>query len=628
MKLKRMLSAVLGVVLALALVAFAACGNGPETVAATGISLDKTTASVAVGGTVTITATVTPEDSTDAVTWASDDEDVATVKGGVVTGVAAGEATITAKAGDKTASCEVTVTPAPATDVAVTGITLDKEIASVKVDGTVTLTATVAPDNATDKTVTWASDDEDVATVADGVVTGVAIGEATITAKAGDKTATCTVTVTADAVVDTVDELYAAVENTENRTIAIQEGTYGLTKALFITRDVTIYGEGAVTLQKGEAAWTPDTSKGRASIVTITNGADVTLRGLTVKGAENLTMTAGTDYGHGVNAAQAGEVTLDGVTATGNAGVGIMVNDSVVTLKGVKTSDNGWGGVNIDVVGRNWTVPATVLTVDAECEFAEVAQIYCDDAAESAALEGKLSLPAAFNAVTVGDSIPNAAGMTIWTDQAGFTADTTIDMVTVGGASKVIAYATNGEAVTNMDTSGEFWKPDGAASGTKQVNGNFVIVYEWINERDENNTDVVFEIVDGAQFYDVQVGFPGPTGWGSPALSGQTTCYTVTLTKNGAAYTETYYPGMAADGTMTAAFDFTGDYSLVVVRDGNDLVVRVTFVQAETGDVYVYTYTYDHTNTLGENLTVQLVGNTYFIDDITVAVGAFVDAQA
>ena len=138
MKLKRMLSAVLGVVLALALVAFAACDNEPETISATGISLDKTTASVAVGGTVTITATVTPEDSTDAVTWTSDDEEVATVTRGVVTGIAAGEATITAKAGDKTASCEVTVTPAPATDVAVTGITLDKESASVKVDGTVT----------------------------------------------------------------------------------------------------------------------------------------------------------------------------------------------------------------------------------------------------------------------------------------------------------------------------------------------------------------------------------------------------------------------------------------------------------------------------------------------------------
>ena len=68
---------------------------------------------------------------------------------------------------------------------------------------TLTLTATVAPDDATDKTVTWATSDAAVATVADGVVTAVGAGTATITATAtngtddtgDDKTATCTVTV-------------------------------------------------------------------------------------------------------------------------------------------------------------------------------------------------------------------------------------------------------------------------------------------------------------------------------------------------------------------------------------------------------------------------------------------------
>lgn len=82
--------------------------------------------------------------------------------------------------------------------VAVTGVTLDKTTASVEVGKTVTLTATVAPANATDKTVTWTSSATDKATVEGGVVTGVAAGEATITATAGgDKTATCVVTVTA-----------------------------------------------------------------------------------------------------------------------------------------------------------------------------------------------------------------------------------------------------------------------------------------------------------------------------------------------------------------------------------------------------------------------------------------------
>lgn len=79
--------------------------------------------------------------------------------------------------------------------VAVTSVELSDTTATITVGGTKTLTATVKPDNATDKTVTWTSSDETVATVANGVVAAVKVGEATITAKAGDKTATCAVTV-------------------------------------------------------------------------------------------------------------------------------------------------------------------------------------------------------------------------------------------------------------------------------------------------------------------------------------------------------------------------------------------------------------------------------------------------
>ena len=80
--------------------------------------------------------------------------------------------------------------------VAVTGIVLDKTSLELTAGGdTATLTATVSPDDATDKTVTWSSDNEAVVTVANGVVTPVAKGTAVITAKVGDKTATCAVTV-------------------------------------------------------------------------------------------------------------------------------------------------------------------------------------------------------------------------------------------------------------------------------------------------------------------------------------------------------------------------------------------------------------------------------------------------
>ena len=176
-----------------------------DPIVVTGITIDKTIATVEEGATVTLTATVTPGNATDkTVTWSTSNEAIATVSDGVVTGVKAGEVTITAKAGDKSATCTVTVTAKQSTEdpddpIVVTGITLDKTTATVEEGAKVTLTATVTPDTATDKTVTWSTSNEAIATVSDGVVTGVKAGEVTITAKAGDKSATCTVTVTAAA---------------------------------------------------------------------------------------------------------------------------------------------------------------------------------------------------------------------------------------------------------------------------------------------------------------------------------------------------------------------------------------------------------------------------------------------
>ena len=87
---------------------------------ATGISLNKTAATIYTGNTETLIATVEPTDTTDTVVWTSSKESVATVDNtGKVTAVAPGTATITAtitaKAGDKTATCTVTVENAPCT---------------------------------------------------------------------------------------------------------------------------------------------------------------------------------------------------------------------------------------------------------------------------------------------------------------------------------------------------------------------------------------------------------------------------------------------------------------------------------------------------------------------------------
>ena len=170
----------------------------------TGVLLSPTTLTLDVGGTATLTATITPNNATNPnVTWSSDNQNVATVdQNGEVTAVSAGTATITVTTADggKTATCEVTVTAA---SVPVTGVTLSQNQASLyynRTPNTLTLTATVTPDNATNQAVTWTSSNPSVATVKNGVVTAVAPGIAVITATTqdGNHTATCTVTVRPD----------------------------------------------------------------------------------------------------------------------------------------------------------------------------------------------------------------------------------------------------------------------------------------------------------------------------------------------------------------------------------------------------------------------------------------------
>lgn len=82
---------------------------------ATAIELDKTAAQVTAGQTLTLKATAKPEGAyATAITWSSSNEAIATVENGIVTGVAAGTATITATMGELTATCTVTVKAAEA----------------------------------------------------------------------------------------------------------------------------------------------------------------------------------------------------------------------------------------------------------------------------------------------------------------------------------------------------------------------------------------------------------------------------------------------------------------------------------------------------------------------------------
>ena len=104
MKRKSAFILTLALVVALGVCAFAftACG------ATESVSLDKTSLGLTVGESVTLVATVEPEGSSETV-WSTSDEKVVTVSDGKVTAIGAGTATVTVKAGDKSATCEVTV---------------------------------------------------------------------------------------------------------------------------------------------------------------------------------------------------------------------------------------------------------------------------------------------------------------------------------------------------------------------------------------------------------------------------------------------------------------------------------------------------------------------------------------
>ena len=157
------------------------------------ITLNKKSLSLKIGETETLTATILPATADQTVTWGSGNTTIATVTGGTVKALAAGNTYILAKAGDgiHTDTCRLTVN---LSDVA--SIALNKKSLSLKIGETETLTATVLPATA-NQTVTWASGNAAVASVTEGTVKALAAGNTTIVAKASDgiHTDTCRVTV-------------------------------------------------------------------------------------------------------------------------------------------------------------------------------------------------------------------------------------------------------------------------------------------------------------------------------------------------------------------------------------------------------------------------------------------------
>jgi len=168
-------------------------------------------------------------------------------------------------------------------------------------------------------------------------------------------------------VADTEAELKAALADSSIDTIYVR-GTILLSSTLKITRPIRITGtESGATITR-DSAWTvigDPTSKGNAMLISVENVAgEVVLENLTVSGAQHRDMGGGkTDYGSGISIYQSGNVTLKDVASIGNAGAGVIVNGSSVEAIGLRTSGNGWYGVNV-AKGSNVTAE-TSFAIDA-----------------------------------------------------------------------------------------------------------------------------------------------------------------------------------------------------------------------------------------------------------------------
>lgn len=159
-----------------------------EYVPVASVTISQTSATLKVGETLQLTATVLPENATfKEVAWQANLPEYATVKDGLVTIKAYppdGEIWVYAVSGTVVSKeCYITVEEEY---VPITGITLSQTSASgLNPAETLQLTATVLPENATNKQVTWISS-SGIATVEDGLVTVVGLGSATITAQSND----------------------------------------------------------------------------------------------------------------------------------------------------------------------------------------------------------------------------------------------------------------------------------------------------------------------------------------------------------------------------------------------------------------------------------------------------------
>lgn len=315
-----------------------------EEPAKTAVSIaDSYSTSMDKGTTQQLKAKVSPDDKASQVVWSSSNESVLTVDAnGLVTAVGDGDATITATVDGVSATTDTITVTTPV--VKVSGVSLSASNLKLAVGGEPsTLTAAVEPDNATNKNLSWSSSDPTVATVADGVVTPVKAGAATITVTTedGEHSATCKVTVIQPATGITLDkqkvvlvgaateQLKAAVVPAEANQTIVWKSSNESVATVDQTGKVAAVSKGAATITVS----TEDGTYSQDCAVTVSNPAtnltvDQSVLGLK-KGEEGTV-----------------KVSLAG-TLAGEVDETNLALDDTGASKAFKVVDNGDGSYNV-----------------------------------------------------------------------------------------------------------------------------------------------------------------------------------------------------------------------------------------------------------------------------------------
>jgi len=282
------------IVLLGSLVALAGCGSASRgviqtTKTVTSVAVSPSSASIAVGATEQFTATVTYSDGTTAdvsssAGWATSSSSVATVDGnGLVKGVAAGSATITAVVNGVKGSASLTVTAKAAT---VSSIAVQPANLSVTVGATQQYQATA---NYSDGSVgdvtastTWTSSNAAVATIsASGVATAMGAGTTTITAASQGLTANTTLTVTSTTPPGVTLASIAVTPATPTIAVGATQqftatGTYSDGSTAVITSMVTWSSSSAAVATINAAGLATGVTAGSATITAALNGVTAT----------------------------------------------------------------------------------------------------------------------------------------------------------------------------------------------------------------------------------------------------------------------------------------------------------------------------------------------------------------